>query len=93
MLGARLHEHGYQNIVQMLQNAGASNFLAGANKRKWIATFDWLFGPCNFAKVLEGNYENGRFALRDNSEFVGKPSPLELIEEAYNGIMKDEYGY
>lgn len=93
MVMARLHEHGYQNILLMLRNAGASNFLAGDNQRQWTATFDWLFRPANFAKVLEGNYANKLSAKRDKSEFIGKPSPLELIEEAYNGIMKDEYEY
>jgi len=93
MVLARLHEHGYEKILVMLRNAGTSNFLAGDNQRQWVATFDWLFRPGNFAKVLEGNYANNRSAKANKSAFVGKPSPLELIEEAYNGIMnqQDEY--
>lgn len=89
MLGARLHEHGYETINQMLRKAAGSNFLAGANNRKWMASFDWLLGPCNFAKVLEGNYDNNRFMKQEKSGFVGKPSPLELLEEVYNNIQQD----
>lgn len=93
MVLARLHEHGYEKILVMLRNAGTSNFLAGDNQRQWVATFDWLFRPTNFAKVLEGNYANNRSAKANKSAFVGKPSPLELIEEAYNGIMNQQNDY
>ena len=89
MVGARLNEHGYETIRQMLLKAGASNFLSGDNNRKWMATFDWLFGPCNFAKVLEGNYDNDRFMKSEKPGFVGKPSPMELLEEVYNNIQQD----
>ena len=37
----------------------ASDFLRGANDRKWKATFDWLVSnDTNMVKVLEGNYDN-----------------------------------
>lgn len=32
-------------------------FLKGLNDRNWIATFDWIFKPSNFIKILEGNYD------------------------------------
>lgn len=55
---ARLNEVGPDGVLKMIQNAGSSEFLNGKNERSWIASFDWLFKPANFAKVLEGNYIN-----------------------------------
>ena len=57
-IGARLREHGQEAVSEMLVKAGQSCFLAGQNKNGWVATFDWLFKPENFVKVLEGNYVN-----------------------------------
>jgi len=42
----------------------ASDFLNGRNpprnrERVWCASWDWLMRPTNFAKVVDGNYENG----------------------------------
>jgi hypothetical protein len=42
----------------------ASDFLMARNpsrnrERVWRASWDWLMRPTNFAKVVDGNYENG----------------------------------
>ena len=42
----------------MFNKAESSNFLKGGNDRNWTANFDWLMKDGNFAKVLEGNYDN-----------------------------------
>lgn len=65
---ARLNEVGPEGVLKMIQNAGSSEFLNGKNERSWIASFDWLFKPTNFAKVLEGNY------LKINSNESYKPN-------------------
>lgn len=57
---ARISEAGEHNVMKMIENAGLSEFLNGKNERNWIANFDWLFKPANFAKVLEGNYFNNK---------------------------------
>jgi hypothetical protein len=49
----------------MIENASASSFLAGQNRRDWQATFDWLFRPNNFVKVLEGNYKDKNHSEQD----------------------------
>lgn len=53
----------YDNAEEMMKTAivkaTQSQFLNGANNRNWIATFDWIFRPNNFPKILEGNYDNG----------------------------------
>ncbi len=57
-INARIKQYGIDRVKQMIENASESNFLSGQNKRDWVADFNWLFRPENFAKVLEGNYKN-----------------------------------
>ena len=53
---AREKEHGKDAIIQVIDNATESSFLNGDNNRGFVASFDWIFRPNNFPKVLEGNY-------------------------------------
>lgn len=55
---ARLHTYTVEQFKQMFEMAEQSDFLKGANNRNWSANFDWLIKDSNFAKVLEGNYNN-----------------------------------
>lgn len=45
------------DFQKLFEKAEASDFLKGANKRNWSATFDWLIADTNMAKVLDGNYD------------------------------------
>lgn len=54
-----------ETYVSFLQDLFArierSDFLTnrgGLNRNNWRATFDWIFAPRNFLKVIEGNYDN-----------------------------------
>lgn len=62
---ARIREHSLPEVYEMIENAAASSFLAGQNRRDWQATFDWLFRPNNFVKVLEGNYKDKNHSEQD----------------------------
>ena len=58
-----LRSYGWAEIVRTFETANASRFLAGHGPRGWVASFDWLASPGNFAKVADGNYTdepNGR---------------------------------
>ncbi len=96
-VGARLQEHGMNEVQKMLKMAAASDFLAGINNVNWKANFDWLFLPTNFVKVLEGNYTNrstqsnqpGSADPRNAGEYIGKPSHLQIIEETYQTLLND----
>ena len=58
----RMNEHGREAMDQVLQEVAMSKFLQGHGGREtWTgATADWLLGPRNFVKVLEGNYRDRR---------------------------------
>ncbi len=86
---ARLQEYDHQTILKMINEAAESDFLSGENHRGWMATFDWLFRPNNFVKVLEGNYANGNMKFQGGIQNGYKPSHFELIKEAYDGIMEE----
>jgi len=55
-LRARLKEHGIEGWNDMLYRLAESNWCLGNNPSGWTADFDWLLGPKNFNKVLDGNY-------------------------------------
>lgn len=59
-LAARAREAGKEGLAEVVRKAAASDFLNGRNDRGWTADFAWMMRPNNFAKILEGNYDNDR---------------------------------
>lgn len=57
-LKKRLRDYGIDSIFTAIENVRCSDFLKGDNKNGWVITFDWFISPQNFAKVLEGNYDD-----------------------------------
>lgn len=55
---ARLKKYSIEQFELLFKKTEESEFLKGANDRNWTATFDWLMKDANFAKVLDGNYDN-----------------------------------
>lgn len=55
---ARLKIYSIVDFQKVFEKAEASSFLKGGNDRNWSATFDWMMKDSNFAKILEGNYDN-----------------------------------
>jgi len=55
---ARWRESGKDAIMSVMKKTFDSDFLNGRNDKNWTTSFDWIFNPSNFAKILEGNYDN-----------------------------------
>ena len=55
---ARLNTYTIEQFKEMFEKAETSTFLKGGNNRNWQANFDWLMKDGNFAKVLDGNYDD-----------------------------------
>lgn len=55
---ARAMMYSLEDFKRLFEKAEASDFLKGKNKRSWRADFDWLMCDSNFAKVLDGRYDN-----------------------------------
>lgn len=59
--GGKGREDWLARARELFTRVVASDFLRGANKSGWTATFDWLFmNGENWVKVTEGNYDNDR---------------------------------
>lgn len=57
-LNARMREHGKEALRTVVLKAADSTFLNGGGEKSFIASFDWIFRPSNFTKILEGNFDN-----------------------------------
>lgn len=78
---ARLNSYSFEQIKEVFKKAEASDFLKGKNNRDWQANFDWLMKDSNFAKVLDGNYDNKKV---DKVKVQGAAYDLELFEKMLN---------
>lgn len=88
MIRARVKEYGWQNVCEMVHRAAQSHFLNGQNDRGWVATLNWLFLPNNFAKVIEGAYDN-REAVPQVLTKPTKPYAVQQIQTNGNGYGGD----
>lgn len=88
---ARLREFGKDAVFEMVSRAARSDFLNGKNQRGWIATFDWLFLPGNFAKVLEGNYDNNEKQPEKRNENHGNHNKTPRCGFEVTATSPDDY--
>ena len=72
---ARIREYGFEAIKTAIINAAESEFMNGRNRKNWTATFDWIFLPNNFPKVLEDNYKNKYNTYGTSTEYSGYIAP------------------
>lgn len=94
MVKARLRQckGDVKTLYRAIDIAMASDFMNGNNKKGWLGKFDWIFGnEQNFAKVLEGNFNNTEPAASQQPQGAAKaqdpaatarPSIGELYEQA-----------
>lgn len=66
-LCARMSTYGKKAIFEAVEKIPKSDFLSG-RATDFKVTFDWVFGPKNFPKVLDGNYDNDNFKGNDNRQ-------------------------
>lgn len=82
---ARITEFGKEAIKTVIDNAANSTFLNGGGDNCFVASFDWLFKPNNFPKVLEGNYAN---KSRKQTYNGSGSTTAERLNDVANLIMK-----
>lgn len=81
-----------KTLYRVIDIAMVSDFMNGNNKHGWLGKFDWIFGnEQNFAKVLEGNFNNEPAASQQpqsaavkaqDPAATARPSIGELYEQA-----------
>jgi hypothetical protein len=62
---ARIREYGKNAVIEVVKKAAASSFLNGGGDKGFVADIDWMMGPRNFPKILDGFYDR-RFS--ENSQ-------------------------
>lgn len=63
-----------KTLYRVIDIAMASDFMNGNNKHGWLGKFDWIFGnEQNFAKVLEGNFNNEPATSQQPQSAAAKP--------------------
>lgn len=80
---ARSKTYTIDDFKKLFTMAENSDFLKGKNDRNWNANFDWLLKDSNFAKVLDGNYNNNPIQQSKQSSQIKNDLP-----ESYKQIMK-----
>lgn len=58
VLHARMMDYGIDSLYEVVEKVVNSKFLNGGSKTGWRADFDWIFGPDNFRKIIEGKYDD-----------------------------------
>ncbi len=71
---ARVRENGIVSVYRVMIKASASAFLNGGGQKGWCASFEWIFRPNNFPKVLDGYYDDTQPETRT----------VQTINKAYN---------
>lgn len=86
-IAARIREYGEEVFFDAMKKAVASDFLNGKNRRGWIASFDWFVKPTNFAKVVDGNYNDSARKVR--TEKADQREQQEAIDQAHDAEVDD----
>ena len=77
---ARFNEYGKDAVIEVVKKAAASNFLNGGGDKGFVADIDWMMGPRNFPKILDGFYDrqfgesnqnNNNSSNKDNGRIRG----------------------
>jgi hypothetical protein len=66
---------------QVFEAVDSSRLLTGT-KTDWAPTLDWVLGPKNFAKIMEGNYGQGNDAVGTVSAAGGDRSAVAAASDA-----------
>ena len=64
---ARINEYGKDAVVEVVKKAAASSFLNGGGDKGFVADIDWMMGPRNFPKILDGFYDRNYGENSQNS--------------------------
>jgi hypothetical protein len=80
-------QHGKESIQNVIVKTRDSPFLQGDNKENWTASFDWIFKPANFLKILEDNY-----AARENVRSINSQRTDADLKKSANNAVDAMFG-
>jgi len=77
-VNARFKEYGREGIITVISKVANSRFL---NSGTFHVTFDWVFSPNNFPKILDGNFDNDKV---NNKKSSNATSALDVFNQVFN---------
>lgn len=83
---ARLNKYSLDDFKKLFEMAESSSFLKGENGRNWSANFDWMMKDANFAKILDGNYQDKDFASGKDKHEEENPYENWELPSYYEGL-------
>jgi len=69
---ARIREYGKDAVIEVVKKAAASSFLNGGGDKGFVADIDWMMGPRNFPKILDGFYDRSFSENSQNNNPISK---------------------
>ncbi|MCR5265099.1 MAG: DUF4373 domain-containing protein [Cyanobacteria bacterium RUI128] len=87
-LNARAKEYGKEALRKAVINAASAPVLNGATNKPFVASFDWIFRPNNFPKVLEGNYNHSVINKNPQSYGTGSNNGYRTSEDLRAGAAR-----
>ncbi len=94
MLNARIKEHGFDSVLEAIENIEKSSFLKGQNIKNWVIKFDWFIKPNNFIKVLENNYIDNadkQNVVNKEQTYIPKKSKFHNFNETFQKYSPEEF--
>ncbi len=70
--------------IDFFKRIEQSDWLSGRNEKGWKASFDWIFKPANFTKIIEGNYDNKELGNKPLSKSEQQDLELERLAQEYD---------
>jgi len=69
-INARIKDYGLAEVLYSLEVVSESKFLNESIGTSWLS-FDWIFNPNNFVKIIEGKYKAKKSIVYENDKSKG----------------------
>lgn len=83
---ALLEQFGEEKVIQAVDKVKQSDFLQGKTDTRFSLNFDWFINPDNFAKILDGKYdEKFKKQMKNNNNFERRHYDMDDLESKLLG--------
>lgn len=83
---ALLEQFGEEKVIRAVDKVKRSDFLQGKTDTRFSLNFDWFINPNNFAKILDGKYdEKFKKQTKNNNNFERRHYDMDDLESKLLG--------
>lgn len=81
-----INQFGEEKVIDGIDKVKASEFLQGKTDARFSLNFDWFINPNNFAKILDGKYdEKFKKQMKNNNNFERRHYDMDDLESKLLG--------